>query len=338
MRKWNSVAVAVEDQSGIGEARRVAMGLAADAGFDKSATSDVGIVVTEAATNLVKHAGRGEVLLRELEGRGDSGLELLCVDRGRGMPDVDACMTDGFSSVGTMGGGFGAMRRLAQTFALYSAPGVGTALVCRFWRGAPLSTNGPPPLAGLAVPLPGETACGDAWSAVEGPDGRALLVADGLGHGPAAEQAADAAVSIFQQQSALPPEQLMGILHAGLRSTRGAAAAVAAIDPRRHEIRYAGIGNISATIVAGDGTRSLVSHNGTVGHQVRKVQEFVYPWQDGSLLILHSDGLATRWKLDQYPGLFRQDPAIIGAMLYRDHARRRDDVSIVVCRLTETAA
>jgi hypothetical protein len=98
-------------------------------------------------------------------------------------------------------------------------------------------------------------------------------------------------------------------------------------------VRYAGVGNISAVIVTGEGTRSLVSHNGTVGHQMRKAQEFVYPWTSGALLVVHSDGLATHWKLDQYPGLLRQDPALVAAMLYRDHSRRRDDVSVVACRL-----
>jgi hypothetical protein len=106
------------------------------------------------------------------------------------------------------------------------------------------------------------------------------------------------------------------------------------IDGGRREIRYAGVGNISAAILTGDGSRSLVSHNGTLGLQMRKTQEFVYPWSPGALLVAHSDGLATHWKLEQYPGLFRQDPALVAAMLYRDHARRRDDASVVVCRLT----
>jgi hypothetical protein len=113
---------------------------------------------------------------------------------------------------------------------------------------------------------------------------------------------------------------------------------VAVIDRERREVRYAGVGNISAGIVTGDGSRSLVSHNGTVGLQMRKTQEFVYPWPSGALLVMHSDGLATRWRLDQYPGLYRQDPALIAAMLYRDYARPRDDVSVVVCRLTGVAA
>jgi anti-sigma regulatory factor (Ser/Thr protein kinase) len=334
-----TVAVVVEDSSQVGEARRLAVRAAADAGFGESVRSDIGIVATEAATNVVRHAGRGEVLVSEVEHPTGRGLELICVDHGPGMADVDACMRDGHSTAGTMGGGLGAMRRLAHDFSIYSAPGIGTALVCRFWTDRPggSSMNGAG-LSGLAVPLRGESACGDAWAVVKAPSGRALLVADGLGHGASAAAAADEAVRLFRAQISLHPEHVLAALHAGLRSSRGAAAAVALIDERRGEIRYAGVGNISASILTGDGTRSLVSHNGTLGLQVRKVQEFVYSWPRGALLVAHSDGLATHWKLDQYPGLFRQDPAIVAAMLYRDYARRRDDVSVVVCRLTETAA
>jgi anti-sigma regulatory factor (Ser/Thr protein kinase) len=333
-----TVAVVVEDSSQVGEARRLAMRVAADAGFDESARSDIGIVATEAATNVVRHGHRGEVLITEVDSRTGPGLELVCVDQGPGMPDVGAAMRDGFSSKGTMGGGFGAMRRLSDDFQIYSAPGVGTALVCRFWP-AGASPNGSGVLwAGLAVPVRGESACGDAWAVLHGAFGTALLLADGLGHGAPAAEAAAEAVRIFRAQTSFQPEQVLAVLHAGLRSTRGAAAAVALIDAGRREIRYAGIGNISATILTGDGTRSLVSHNGTLGFQVRKTQEFVYPWSSGSLLVAHSDGLGTHWKLEQYPGLYRQDPALVAALLYRDHARRRDDTSVVVGRLLETPA
>ena len=330
-----TAAVAVEDPSQVGEARRLAMRMAGDAGFAESARSDIGIVASEAASNVVRHAGKGELLITEVERRRGAGLELVCVDHGPGMRDVSACMQDGYSSTGTIGGGFGAMRRLADEFSIYSAPGVGTALVCRFWMPpAGSAIDHGVVCAGLAVPVPGESACGDAWTVVHGGHGTALLMADGLGHGHSAAAAAGEAVRMFRAQTTFQPEHTLAALHAGLRSTRGAAAAVALIDPRRREIRYAGVGNISATILSGDTSRSLVSHNGTLGLQMRKAQEFVYPWPGGALLVAHSDGLATHWKLGQYPGLFRQDPALVAAMLYRDHARRRDDVSVVVCRLT----
>ncbi|HEX2220791.1 MAG TPA: ATP-binding SpoIIE family protein phosphatase [Gemmatimonadales bacterium] len=334
-----TAAVAVEDRSQVGEARRVAVRLAHEAGLSESARSDIGIVASEAASNVVRHAGRGKLLLTVMDDVRGAGLELICVDHGPGMSDVQACMNDGYSSTGTMGGGLGAMRRLAQDFSIYSAPGIGTALVCRFWRdrgkSAPAAGVS---FAGVAVPVQGESVCGDAWTVVSGASGTRLLLVDGLGHGAAAAEVAGTAVRIFHEHPSAQPEQVLGVLHAGMRSTRGAAVSVAFMDRERGQVRYAGVGNISATIVSGDGTRSLVSHNGTVGHQMRKVQEFVYPWLDGALLVVHSDGLATRWKLDQYPGLFRQDPGIIAAMLYRDHARPRDDVSVVACRLSGEAA
>jgi anti-sigma regulatory factor (Ser/Thr protein kinase) len=334
MMRNGTVAVVVEDSSQVGEARRVATGVAAEAGFGERARSDIGIVATEAASNVVRHAARGELLITRVERASGPGIELVCVDQGPGMADVDACMQDGYSSRGTMGGGFGAMRRLAEDFAIYSGPGVGTALVCRFWTARGGAPNGSARWAGLAVPMRGESACGDAWTVAEGAFGTALLMADGLGHGASAAAAAAEAVRIFRAQTTFHPEHVLSLLHAGLRSTRGAAAAVALIDGQRREIRYAGVGNISAAILTGEGSRSLVSHNGTLGLQMRKAQEFVYPWPNGALLVAHSDGLATHWKLDQYPGLFRQDPALVAAILYRDHARRRDDASVVVCRLT----
>ena len=334
-----SMVVPVEDRSQVSQARRAAVSLAEEAGLDESTRNDVGIVVTEAATNLISHAGGGEVLVRRLDGPRGAGIELVCVDKGPGMRDVEACLADGYSSRGTLGGGLGAMRRLADEFAAWSMVNVGTALVCRFHaRSSPQANGRMPMLAGLAVPMRGETACGDAWTWVSRSEGPALLMADGLGHGPAAAAAAAAAVRLFRESTWTHPEQAMAMLHAGMRSTRGAAVAVASIDRARRELRFAGVGNISGVLVAGDKTRSLVSHNGTLGHQMRKAQEFVYPWESGTLLILHSDGLATHWRLDRYPGLFRQDPALIGAVLYRDHARGRDDVSVVVCRLSADEA
>lgn len=330
-----TAAVAVEDSSQVGEVRRVAMRVAEGAGLDESTRSDVGIVATEAATNVVRHGRRGEVLISQVEGP-TGGLELVSVDHGPGMPDVETCLRDGYSSAGSLGGGFGAMRRLADDFSIYSARGIGTALVCRFRssRSDAASAKGRT-WAGLAVPVPGESACGDAWSVMQGPWGLALLVADGLGHGAAAAAASGEAVRIFREQTSFQPEHVLDLLHDGLRSTRGAAAAVALIEREPRRIRYAGVGNISASILTGEGSRNLVSHNGTLGLQMRKTQEFVYPYTPGALLVAHSDGLSARWQLDRYPGLFREDPALVAGLLYRDHARRRDDVSVVVGRLTE---
>jgi hypothetical protein len=92
------------------------------------------------------------------------------------------------------------------------------------------------------------------------------------------------------------------------------------------------VGNIAAHLITRHDRRQLVSHNGIVGSNVRKVQEFDAPWTEDTLLVLHSDGLQSRWHLDDYPGLAMCHPALIAGVLYRDHARGRDDVTVVVVR------
>jgi len=233
---------------------------------------------------------------------------------------------------------------LADTLDVFSQPGHGTAVVARFWTsgkdrrspagGTSFATAASGTFASTAaicVPTAGEQVCGDAWRVVTAGKRTVILVVDGLGHGPAAAAAAETAAGLFERHvDRVPIVGLMEMLHAGLRSTRGAAAVIAEIYADTREVRYVGIGNIAATIVSPTGLRSLVSHNGTVGHQVRRIQEFVYPWPAGAMLVLLSDGIATHWRLDAYPGLRQHDPALVAGILWRDFTRDRDDVCIVV--------
>jgi serine/threonine protein phosphatase PrpC len=159
-----------------------------------------------------------------------------------------------------------------------------------------------------------------------------LLVADGLGHGPDAHAAAREAVRLFHGSRQSEPVAVLEALHAGLRATRGAAVGIAGIDLGRSTVRYAGVGNIAGSILSRGGTRSLVSHNGVAGHEARRIAEFSYPFPDGALLVLHSDGLSSRWSLDPYPGLAERHPALVAGVLYRDFKRGRDDVTVVVAR------
>ena len=68
-----------------------------------------------------------------------------------------------------------------------------------------------------------------------------------------------------------------------------------------------------------------------------KVAEFVYPWSQQSLLILHSDGLAAQWNLNHYPGLGARHPALIAAVLYRDFKRTGDEMTVIVVKVRTAA-
>ncbi len=330
------VLLAVDDRSQVGEVRRVATSMAGRLGLDEPDQGRVALVLTEGLNNAVKHGGGGEVVLRPVT-NSRVGIEALIVDKGPGIADIERALRDGYSTAGTPGTGLGAIARVADTFDIYSGAGAGTALLARIWaradRAAPVSH----PAASLAtgsvcLPRSGETECGDAWALGRSGDRVVLIVADGLGHGPDAATASREALRVFRKSLSLPPADIVAEIHAGLRSTRGAAVAVAALDPNLQEIRYAGVGNIAASVVSATETRSMVSHNGTVGHEVRKIQEFQYDWPAGALVIMQSDGLQTHWRLDRYPGLAARDPALIAGILYRDFSRGRDDVTVVAVR------
>jgi stage II sporulation SpoE-like protein len=262
-----------------------------------------------------------------------AGIELLALDRGRGIANLQAALADGYSSAGTAGNGLGAVFRQSQAIEIASWSGLGTAILARLEPGKPPTSKSRerPDWAGLSMPMPGETVCGDAFSIHDTPETRTLLVADGLGHGPDAAEAAVQAVRVFQRHRDHLVPTLLDYVHAGLRATRGAAVSIARIDKTKQTISFAGIGNVTGVVVNDDKVRRMVSLAGTAGHNARKIQAFDYPYQ-GGLVILHSDGLGTNWVLGRYPGLARAHPMLVAAVLYRDFARGRDDVTIVVAR------
>lgn len=320
--------VEVKDASHIGEGRRMAQSAARQGGFDEDEIGRIALIATELASNLVKHGGGGQLFVNLLPEQEGGAVEMLAVDKGNGMADVERCMTDGFSSRGTGGVGLGAISRQSTHFQVYSRPGQGTAVLARVAQsGRPASTG---TYGAVCLPYPGEAMAGDGFSVRSLADHTLVSVVDGLGHGLLASKAAAEALRTVELQLQADPVMVLDRMHRALRSTRGAAGAAAVIDHAAEKISFAGIGNVSATIVYPDGkTQSLVSLSGILGHEARRLQKFDYRWQQGSLLLVHSDGIATSWRLSQYPGLAASDPSLIAAVLARDFVRGRDDATIV---------
>lgn len=331
-----SVSVTIEDPSRVGEARRRASALAARFDFDETRQGAVALVAAEAASNLAKHARGGELIVQFRRDVLGNRLELIAVDRGPGMRDVGRCLGDGYSTTGTLGTGLGAIARIADGFAIHSRPGEGTVVWARMNDRARTATDGDHPLelGAVSLPIPGEDVCGDDWDLAWRDGFGLLMVVDGLGHGPTAAEAAEAAVEVFRSSTSIEPAEIIEAAHARLRSTRGAAMAIARLDPERGEVRYAGVGNIAGTIVdpASDRSAHLITQNGTVGLAVRKVPSQSHPWPEGASVVLHSDGLSARWDLGADPVLRRLAPGSLAGLLYRDHGRGRDDATVVVAR------
>jgi anti-sigma regulatory factor (Ser/Thr protein kinase) len=336
MNAARGLVLPVTEVSQVGEARRRAATLAEELGLPESLRGRLALIVTEAAGNLVKHAtAGGEILVQAVDREGARGIEILALDRAPGIVDVGRSMQDGHSTAGSPGTGLGAISRLADEFQIYSAPGLGTGLLARLWLPRPPVSPAPRSPLDVGVvnlSMAGEEVSGDGWAVHQRPERCLVLVVDGLGHGFGAAAASRAAVDAFRARPLASPAELIDALHLALRGTRGAAAAVVEIDRAHGKVRFAGIGNISGSIHSPDGSQSMVSHHGIVGHQIRKVQEFSYHWHEDALLVLHSDGLTERWSLGDYPGLAGRDVSLVAGVLYRDFARRTDDATVLVAR------
>ncbi|MGY1430093.1 SpoIIE family protein phosphatase [Streptomyces sp. MN12] len=347
-RVWD---VPVHDSTRVRDARVAAEHAASMAGLDEQRTATAALVATELATNLLKHAGGGQVLIdvvapAVLEAGRETNLlvQVATVDHGPGIADVSAALGDGFTTTGSLGAGLGTCARLADDFDLHSVPGQGTVVVARIGpvRAVAARERGPAVrvrAGGVNVPFGGAEYSGDAWAWVRAGDRVTLMLADGLGHGPQAAHASGAAVEALRGAAHLPPAEALRRLDTALSGTRGAAVAVAQVDTRAATLRFAGVGNIGARLCVEGTWRHLVSRPGIVGtHRPTTLREEETAWSHDRVLVLHSDGLPSRWTPTADTCRTDVDPAVTAAVTVRDASSParpvRDDTAVVVLAST----
>lgn len=327
--------VRVGDASAVAEARRAAAACAAALRLSERSAGRAALVATELATNLIKHAGGGSLLFGAKDSQPRS-MAILSLDKGRGVTNAAAALRDGFSTAGSSGTGLGAVTRSSSSFDLYALPDRGTAILSTVEDAPPSAPSLHAPsrivIGGVCVPKSGEDHNGDAWIARLSRDVVTVCVADGLGHGAAASTASTGVVRVLAERFDQPLEHLLQDAHGALRPTRGAAVGIARIHLTAGRTDFIGIGNIAGTITTGDGMRKMVSLSGIVGHEMRKLLAFSYPWLASSVLVLQSDGVSANWNVANYPGLMQHEPALIAGVLYRDYCRGSDDATVVVAK------
>ncbi|MFD5521659.1 ATP-binding protein [Streptomyces sp. NPDC127066] len=172
-------------------------------------------------------------------------------------------------------------------------------------------------------------------AAVAGPGTGVLIMScDGLGHGPMAAVAAQAARHAFKTGTARTPEEAMEQVHRALRGTRGAAVAIARLEPDGR-LLFCGVGNITAALVTGTSRSTLLSHPGIAGHQMHQLRTYEHHLPRHGILVMHSDGLSERWTQSDLAGLLHHPPSLIAAALMRQAGTRRDDASAVIAKAAQ---
>ncbi len=325
--------IPVTDTTQVGEARRAIARIAGTAGLSETDAGAAAIVANELANNLVHYGKDGAILVQARPGQ--AIVEILSIDRGPGIADVGRSLRDGFSTGGTPGNGLGAVKRMSAEFDIYSQPEVGTVVYSAIGTLEALPKF---QCVGLALAAPAETVCGDAWRVRSSNDSIQFVMADGLGHGPDAAEASDRACDVLNADAAVEPQVALHQAGGLLASTRGAAVAIGTWSRPAATLKYAGAGNISGVVVHSGRSHGLLSHHGIVGKQMRTPRQADYEAPADAVLVLHSDGIQTRWSPSDWPGLFSRHPAIIAACILRDCVRGKDDASVLVIRAAQRRA
>lgn len=328
--------VAVADDSQVHGAAATASAAALAAGLDSKDHAVCQLLATELATNLVRHATGGRLLIHVA---GPGAVQIVAVDRGPGIPDVAASMADGYTTGSSLGAGLGACRRGAAQFDLYSRTGHGTIVLVRVGPAAG-EPSGRVEVGGVITPHPDESAVGDGFGLAWEGDRMTVGVVDGLGHGIEAAQARQAALELLEQQPALDSAGLLREIDLGLRVTRGAAAAIAQIDGWSRQLSFAGMGNVTGRLFRPSADQALVSRPGILGAgqgiggaaRPRLHRVVAADWAAPATLVLHTDGITSRWSPADYPGIDRHHPAMLAALIWQDALRGNDDATVVVVR------
>lgn len=324
--------LSLTDKSGVADVRRRAIHMAHALGLSEKRQADAALVVTEAATNILKYAGQGQVTLRNYQEGAAQGLEVIALDRGPGITNLTSARTDGFSTGGSLGAGLGTIERHSTLFDIYSVTGCGTALLARIANSCDAAAH-PFEVGARSTPKLGQDICGDAFGIRHTGNGLWIALLDGLGHGPLAAEASNRAVGIFQQAGINDtPADVLRAVHQGIKTTRGAVMAVAMFNADKALMSFAGVGNIVGIVASGNDTQHLISTDGTVGYNMRTVRPSEVPLTRGCVFVATTDGLSTRWNLNRHPGLVDRHPSLIANVLHRDFARDTDDATIVVVK------
>jgi anti-sigma regulatory factor (Ser/Thr protein kinase) len=326
--------IEVRHSSDVGAARRAAKAAAQTLGFDSNASEEIGLAMTELATNLLKHARAGKLVLTPLTAGRRVGLEIASQDQGPGMADAERALADGFSSAGSRGSGLGAINRLMDEFDIASRPGHGTRIVCRKWlRVHPFSHRVCPLSFGVATrPHPRYEQNGDAFVVHQWDESALVGIIDGLGHGQFAHRAAETARRFVESHYDLPLGQLFMGVGRACRATRGVVMALARFDWGQERVGFASVGDIELRVFPRSVRFPFPTQRGILGFNAPTAIVTEHRWDPANVMVLHSDGLHTHWAWDDFPGLADQPADEMARRLLRALAREQDDATVLVVR------
>ena len=339
----------IDNKSDIGVCRRKSVGLARQIGFDEVKIGEVAIMVTELATNVLKHGGgEGQMIVCEYENSDrQKALEVWCCDVGEGISNPEVSITDGYTDKDTLGIGLGSIRRFSDEFEINPSKdhfNINSELpdfqkkyknCLRTLKWLPqkhwIRGNRSLILGAATRSKPGENLNGDTYVINHLNQHKTVgAIVDGLGHGREANIASQMVKERLLLRPELPLDALMGHIHSGIRGTRGAVIGLFLADTEKNKLLYTGIGNIEGFLYAQGEKKNLLSYGGIVGHNMRTPRIFDFSFCPGDYLCLYTDGITSRWNSQDINR--EKHPQQSAEYILTNFSRQNDDATILIIR------
>ncbi|HYG39602.1 MAG TPA: ATP-binding protein [Cytophagales bacterium] len=329
------VSFALSDRSYVSLIKKEIKKIAGNIGFSGNRLAEIEIIIAEITSNIIKYSIDGSILVKHFVKGTAEGIEIISIDNGPGMTNVSLMVKDGVSTTRTLGQGLGAIKRLSDNFDIYSVPQWGTILLSRVFKNPEANTTSKEifNITTLLVPKKGENYCGDGYRYVIKKNSCKILAFDGLGHGPEAQKASEAAIKSFMSTLNIDPGESLRVMNKEIKSTRGGVGMIFSIDLKTNSTSFCGVGNISARILSEGKLKNCISYNGIIGHTFpNSLHTNNTPWNKQDYLILTSDGLKTRWDSSNLTHVLKHDPSIVAASLFKDLSRGNDDSLVIILK------
>lgn len=314
--------------------------------FSEKEIAEVSIVVNELCDNMIKHAAvEGKIRFSQIVDENRTGIEIVAEDKGPGIENIEEMLKDGVSSKGTLGGGFGAIRRLSDYFEIRSntkslgdsTVQPGTIIVVKKWRASSLHTSrvisSDITVSVLTKPYYGSSVNGDGYYIRSSSGKDIIAVLDGLGHGVEAFEATNCAIKIIDENTHKSVEEIMKTMNLVLKNKRGAVVALFSIDRFEKEFEMLSIGNIDIRLMSEEATERLFSYNGYIGGYTGNFKTTRHAYKRGDILTLCTDGVSTKWEFEQYINENISNPTVLCNLVFNEYARQNDDATMLVAVL-----
>lgn len=329
-----SYTLAISRHADMVVARRTAKQLAQQLGFDGNDQELIVLVVSELASNLIKYAGRGQIKLQALFENDQTGLLIESHDKGPGF-NVDRALTDGFSSSGSLGIGLGAIQRMVDDMHIDSRQtnNTGTDIICKKWLPGSIRADShkvcPLEIGIVSKAKQGFELNGDAYVIKNNHQHWLVAVIDGVGHGPQAHKAAFLAKQYVESHVS---QSLHGLFHGveqACQGSNGVVMAIAQFDLTNDQLSFASIGNIEAKLIGRGDMPHLPVRRGILGRHAPLPMICSHSWTAHQGLVMHSDGVSSRWHWRDYPHLQDKPAQLIAEHMHHQLNKDGDDATLL---------